>query len=92
MRTSQRKSASPKKAAPIEVARGAIDETVLQLRSQAHDLSNALEAILQACYLLHHAKLDENSQRWVRLIDSSSQDAARINREIRKSLRALSGE
>ena len=64
----------------------------MQLRSLAHDLSNSLEAILQGCYLLGHAKLDADSRRWVKLIDQSSQDAARINREIRKALRALSGE
>ena len=64
----------------------------MQLRSLAHDLSNSLEAILQACYLLGHAKLDADSRRWVELIDQSSQHAARINREIRKALRALSGE
>ena len=93
MRPSQRKAGSPKKkAAPTEPVKPAIDETISHLRSQAHDLSNALEAILQASYLLSQAKLDENSHRWVRLIDSSSQDAARINREIRKSLRALSGD
>ena len=64
----------------------------MQLRSLAHDLSNALEAILQAGYLLGHAKLDPDAKRWLQLIDQSSQDAARINREIRKLLRALSGE
>jgi K+-sensing histidine kinase KdpD len=64
----------------------------MQLRSLAHDLSNSLEAILQACYLLGHAKVDADSRRWIQLIDQSSQDAARINREIRKALRALSGD
>jgi hypothetical protein len=53
-------------------------------------LSNSLEAILQAAYLLGQAKLDESSARWAQLIDTSSQEAARINREIRKHLRALS--
>ena len=56
----------------------------------AHDLSNSLEAILQAAYLLGQSKLDETSARWTKLIDASSQEAARINREIRKHLRALS--
>ena len=68
------------------------NQSIMQLRTLAHDLSNSLEAILQACYLLGHVKLDGDSRRWVQLIDQSSQDAARINREIRKALRALSGE
>ena len=59
-----------------------------QLRTLAHDLSNSLETILQACYLLNQAALDDNSRKWVQLIDSASADAARLNREIRAILRA----
>ena len=67
-------------------------DEVAGLRVLAHDLSNSLEAILQATYLLQQAKIEGEGQRWVQLIDSSSQDAVRINREIRKALRSLSGE
>jgi len=67
-------------------------DDVARLRSLAHDLSNSLEAILQAAYLLSQGKLDGDSKRWAQLIDSSSQEAARINREMRKVLRSLSGE
>ena len=66
-----------------------LDNEVTRLRALAHDLSNSLEAILQATYLLGHTKLEGDSKRWLELIDSSSQEAVRINREIRKSLRAL---
>ena len=90
MASSQRKSAAVKPAK--KKRQPANEEAVMQLRSLAHDLSNALEAILQACYLLTHAKLDADSRRWAHMIDLASQDAARINREIRKSLRELSGE
>ncbi len=76
-------TAGPKSRKPDEVAR---------LRVLAHDLSNSLEAILQATYLLQQAKIEGDGRRWVELIDSSSQDAVRINREIRKVLRSLSGE
>lgn len=64
-------------------------DEVAQMRTLAHDLSNALEAILQASYLLSQAKLDENNHRWARLIESSSEQAAKINRELRKLLRAM---
>lgn len=67
-------------------------DEVARLRVLAHDLSNSLEAILQATYLLQQAKIEGDSRRWVQLIDSSSQEAARINREIRKVLRSLSGQ
>ena len=68
------------------------NEEIARLRSLAHDLSNSLEAIMQASYLLSQAKLEPDNKRWAQLIESSSQDAARINREIRKLLRSLSGE
>ena len=93
MRSSQRKKTLPTSVGPSKPLEPGIDnEKVMQLRTLAHDLSNALEAILQACYLLSHAELSADNRRWVQLIDTSSQDAARINREIRTSLRALSSE
>ena len=67
-------------------------DEIAQMRTLAHDLSNALEAILQASYLLSQSKLDDDPKRWAQLIDSSSQEAARLNREIRKLLRSLSEE
>ncbi|MEP6644938.1 MAG: hypothetical protein ABJA69_10585 [Acidobacteriaceae bacterium] len=59
-----------------------------QLRRLAHDLSNSLETILQAGYLLAQSKLGEKEKQWIGLIDKASQDAARINREIRDLLKA----
>ena len=67
-------------------------DDVARLRILAHDLSNSLEAILQATYLLQQAKLEGDNRRWVQLIDASSQEAARINGEIRMVLRSLSGD
>ena len=67
-------------------------EDVAHLRVLAHDLSNALEAILQASYLLSHGKLETESKRWAHLIETSSEDAARINREMRKLMRSLGEE
>lgn len=63
-------------------------ETVLKLRSLSHDLSNYIETIMQASYLLAQAKLDESNKKWLDLIDKASQDAARVNREIREILRS----
>jgi signal transduction histidine kinase len=60
------------------------------LRSLAHDLSNSIETIMQASYLLSQAKLDDTNKKWVELIDNASRDAARINREIREILRSQS--
>ena len=62
------------------------------LRSLAHDLSNSIETIMQASYLLSQAQLDDANKKWLELIDAASRDAARINREIRDVLRAQSEE
>jgi len=61
-----------------------------KLRALAHDLSNSIETIMQASYLLNQANLDETSKKWVSLIDNATRDAARINREIREILRSQS--
>ena len=62
------------------------------MRSLEHDLSNSIETIMQASYLLSQAKLDDANKKWVELIDTASRDAARINREIREILRSQSEE
>lgn len=61
-----------------------------KLRSLAHDLSNSIETVMQASYLLAQAKLDDTSKKWLELIDNAARDAARINREIRELLRTQS--
>ena len=65
-------------------------ETVARLRTLSHDLSNYIETIMQASYLLAQAKLDDNNKKWLELVDKAAQDAARVNREIREILRAQS--
>ncbi len=64
--------------AAMEASRKLPDEVTGRLRMLAHDLSNSLETILQAAYLLGQAKLDANSKKWTQLIDAAAQDAARI--------------
>jgi signal transduction histidine kinase len=61
-----------------------------ELRTLAHDLSNSIETIMQATYLLSQAKFDDASRKWLDLIDQATRDAARINREIREVLRSQS--
>ncbi len=66
------------------------NDTVTKLRTLSHDLSNYIETIMQASYLLAQAKLDENNKKWLEMVDKASQDAARVNREIREILRSQS--
>ncbi len=61
-------------------------DVAANLRALAHDLSNSLETVLQAAYLLQEANLDGQNQKWAQMIDAAARDAARINREIRKIL------
>ncbi len=72
----------------MEESKKSQSETVAKLRILSHDLSNYIETIMQASYLLGQAKLDENNKKWLELIDKASQDAARVNREIREILRS----
>jgi signal transduction histidine kinase len=65
-------------------------ETVSKLRTLAHDLSNSIETVMQASYLLAQVKLDNDGKKWLQLIDTAARDAARINREIREILRTQS--
>jgi signal transduction histidine kinase len=65
-------------------------DVIAQLRALAHDLSNSLESVLQAAYLLQEAKLDGKNKKWAQAIDDAARDAARINREIRKILNSQS--
>jgi len=63
-------------------------DTVSTLRTLAHDLSNAIENVMQASYLLGQSRLDEQNSKWLALINSAAEEAARINREIREILRS----
>lgn len=62
-------------------------DVTADLRHLAHDLSNSIETIMQAGYLLGQTKLDANGKRWAKMIESAVDDAARINRGIRQILR-----
>jgi signal transduction histidine kinase len=71
----------------METSNSAI-ETNSRLRTLAHDLSNSIETIMQASYLLAQSNLDENAKKWADLIDKASRDCAKINRDIRDILKA----
>jgi hypothetical protein len=70
---------TPAEKIPAEIAR--------ELRTLAHDLSNALETIIQATYLISQSGPPESLSRWVQLIDQASQDAVKINNKLREIMR-----
>jgi ABC-type branched-subunit amino acid transport system ATPase component len=63
-------------------------DAAAEIRRLAHDLSNALEIILQASYLLQMANLDDNAKKWAAMMDQGSQQAAEINRKLREYIRS----
>jgi len=66
-------------------------EAGLEIRRLAHDLSNALEIILQASYLLQMSNLDDGGKKWAAMVDQGSQQATEINRQLREYVRAHTG-
>ena len=63
-------------------------EVTRELRSLSHDLSNALETIVQATYLLNQAELPGSARRWLEMMEHSTQEAVGLNRRLREILRA----
>ena len=55
-----------------------------EIRRLVHDLSNALEVIVQTSYLLKLAEPDEASLRWLALLDGGVQQATEISTHLRR--------
>ena len=68
--------------AQIEVEKIPEDISV-EMRRIAHDLSNALEIIVQTSYLLSTADLKEPASDWLRMLDSGVQKALDLNMVLR---------
>lgn len=62
----------------------------LELRRLSHDLSNALEIIVQTNYLLGMGNLDENAEQWRNMLSSGVDQVAKLNRELREYVLANS--
>jgi len=65
-------------------------DSIGPLRKLAHDLSNSIETVIQASYLLNQTKLDVHGKKWARMIEAAADEAAQINRGIREILRSQS--
>ena len=59
------------------------EELALEIRKLAHDLSNALEIIVQTSYLLTTAELKEPASQWLEMLDSGVTKALDINLALR---------
>ena len=66
------------------------EEQAKEIRRLAHDLSNALEIVLQTSFLLGTVPLDEDSKKWRTMLDNGVRQAAEINKTLREYIRANS--
>jgi hypothetical protein len=63
------------------------EELALEVRKLAHDLSNALEIIVQTSYLLSTVELKEPATDWLRMLDGGVQKALDINQSLREYIK-----
>jgi hypothetical protein len=59
------------------------EDIAVEMRRLAHDLSNALEIIVQTSYLIGTIELKEPATDWVRLLDTGVQKAMNLNLALR---------
>jgi len=62
-------------------------EVSAEMRRMMHDLSNALEIVLQAGYLLTTTETEEPIKEWIGLLDGGAQQALGIHRQLREYIR-----
>jgi hypothetical protein len=59
------------------------EELALEIRKLAHDLSNALEIIVQTSYLLSTVDLKAPASDWLQMLDGGVNKALSINGALR---------
>ena len=59
------------------------EDLALEIRKLAHDLSNALEIIVQTSFLLSTTELKEPASDWLRMLDGGVQKALDTNLALR---------
>ena len=64
------------------------EELAVEIRRLAHDLSNALEIIVQTSYLLSTANLKEPATQWLGMLDGGVEKALEINLALRNYIKA----
>ncbi|MGP8258644.1 MAG: hypothetical protein ACLQM6_01690 [Acidobacteriaceae bacterium] len=77
-----------KQAAPQPGPSEIPEEIALEIRKLAHDLSNALEIIVQTNYLLGTVELKEPGSEWLQMLDNGVRKALEINLALRAYIKA----
>jgi hypothetical protein len=63
------------------------EEHAAELRTLAHDMSNALEIIVQTSYLLKSTDDDAQAAQWLTMLEDGLQKALKINEKLRNYLK-----
>ena len=63
------------------------EELALEVRKLAHDLSNALEIIVQTSFLLSTVELKEPASDWLKMLDGGVEKALGINLSLREYIK-----
>ena len=63
------------------------EELALEIRKLAHDLSNALEIIVQTSFLLSTTEMKEPASDWLRMLDGGVQKALDTNLALRSYIK-----
>lgn len=66
------------------------ESVALEIRKLAHDLSNALEVIVQTSYLLGTVEMKEPGTDWLRMLDNGVRKALDINLALRTFIKSHS--
>ena len=66
------------------------EDLALEIRKLAHDLSNALEIIVQTSYLLGTVEMKEPGSDWLRMLDNGVRKALDINLSLRTYIKSHS--
>jgi hypothetical protein len=66
------------------------EQQAKEIRRISHDLSNALEVVLQTSFLLGTIPLDDDAKKWRTMLENGVQQAADLNRQLREYVRGNS--
>ena len=78
-----RLSQAPSKSQALPDVEKIPEDLSVEMRRIAHDLSNALEIIIQTSYLLSTTEMKEPASDWLRMLDNGVQKAMSLNLELR---------
>ena len=68
------------------------EELAVEIRKLAHDLSNAMEIIVQTSYLLGTTELKGPAADWLRMLDGGVEKALHLNEALRSYVREHSAK